>query len=74
MGTRGYAIMSIDKVDADTYDVQSETDPKKTYMVYNSLNEGWTCECMWWSIHCKHKPPHPQCKHIKKVLETFIKK
>jgi len=66
--------MSIEKIDADTYDIQSETDPEKKYMVYNSLHEGWTCTCMWWSIHCKLNPPHPECKHVRKVKETFIKK
>jgi hypothetical protein len=52
--------MSIEKVDADTYNIQSETDKNKEYMVYNSIHEGWTCTCMWWSIHCKLTPPHPE--------------
>ncbi len=66
--------MNIEQIDSVTYDVQSESDPKTTYMVWNSFREGWTCECMWWSIHCRLHPPHPACKHIKAVLKTHIRK
>jgi hypothetical protein len=65
--------MSIEQIDAVTYDVQSETDPTKTYMVWNSWRIGWTCTCMWFTIHERLHPPHPMCKHIKKVLETHIR-
>ena len=64
----------IEKVDEDTYTVPSETNIDTEYMVWRSLNLGWTCTCMWWTIHSKHKPPHPECKHIQLVKKTFIKR
>lgn len=66
--------MKIEQVDCVTFNVLSDTGSGIEYMVYNSQHEGWTCTCMWWSIHCKLNPPHPFCKHIKAVKETFIKK
>jgi len=66
--------MKIERVGADTYIVKSETSKDKEYMVYNSLHEGFTCTCMWWSIHCRLRPPHPLCKHIRAVFKTFRRK
>lgn len=65
--------MSIEKIDCVTWEIESESEPGKKYMVFNSQHDGWVCDCMWWSIHCKLKPPHPECKHVRKIKETFIK-
>ena len=63
----------IERVDVDTYNVPSETSEGIDYLVFNSWRIGWTCTCMSWQIHSKHKAPHPECKHIKLVKKTFIK-
>jgi hypothetical protein len=66
--------MNIDKIGADTWLVQSESNPNEDYMVYNTIHEGFTCTCKWWTVHCRLRPPHPLCKHIRAVFKTFIKK
>jgi len=57
--------------DGSSWDVKSSSDPELVYMVYNSLNEGWLCDCMWFTIHLNLNPPHPECKHINKVKEKY---
>lgn len=61
----------IEQIDPSTYDVKSQSEEGRTYMVYNSINEGWLCDCMWFSIHMNHKAPHPECKHIKMVYKLI---
>jgi hypothetical protein len=72
--------MKIDKLDSDTFDVQSSTDPTKKYMVWhenldNEVRQAdrWLCECKWWTIHCKDSGESEECKHIKAVKKKFIK-
>ena len=64
----------IQRVGPTDFKIRSDTAPGLWVHISNSDQEGWVCDCMWWTIHMKHNPPHPQCKHIKKVIETFIKK
>ena len=55
------------------FSIRSDTAPGGWVTVSNSEQEGWICDCMWWTIHMKHFPPHNDCKHIRQVKETFIK-
>ena len=65
--------MNIEKIDSVTYNVQGSE--KEPYMVFNSINIGWTCTCKDFVMKLPDegvKMPY-ECKHIKKVKETFIK-
>jgi hypothetical protein len=59
--------------DGATWDIKSDSDPEKVYMVYRSEHEGWLCDCMWFIIHENPSPPHPSCKHIKRVQKSLGK-
>ncbi|HTH23002.1 MAG TPA: hypothetical protein VL854_12360 [Nitrososphaeraceae archaeon] len=61
-------------VDSATYYVKSETDPEREpYFVYNSINIGWTCDCMDFTMKMRDDGKNPYCKHIKKVIERISK-
>lgn len=66
--------MNIKKLDSVTYEVQGSE--KEPYMVFNSIHIGWNCTCKDFVMKLPDegvKTPY-QCKHIRAVLETFIKK
>lgn len=72
--------MKIEKIDADTFYVESselmENGKPLKYMVFHSWRKGWTCDCLNFVFNLKDtndKPTH-ECKHIKAVLKTFINK
>lgn len=60
----------ITQVDAKTFYVKSSDPEKEPYFVYNSINEGWLCECMDFIIHLpdEGKPMQHKCKHILRCM------
>lgn len=65
---------TIERDSPTDFRIRSDTAPGLWVNVSNSEQEGWICDCMWWTIHMNHSPPHHECKHIKTIKETFIKK
>jgi len=64
----------IEQVDALTFYVKSETNPaKEPYFVYNSMREGFLCDCMSFVMNLTDDGHTKPCKHIEKVKE-FLKK
>ena len=61
----------INKMGPDAYYIRSDSAPGGWIFVFNSLNEGWLCDCMWFTIHENLKPLHPECKHIKRVKDSW---
>lgn len=63
--------MNIEKVDSVTYNVQGSE--KEPYMVFNSINIGWTCTCKDFVMKLPDegvKTTH-QCKHILAVRKKY---
>jgi hypothetical protein len=63
----------VHQVAPDAYYIRSDSAPGGWIFTFNSLNEGWLCDCMWFTIHENIKPPHPECKHIKIVKNNIGK-
>ena len=61
----------VHQVAPDAYYIRSDSAPGGWIFTFNSLNEGWLCDCMWFTIHENIKPPHPECKHIKIVKNSW---
>ena len=53
----------ITQVDANTYYVKSSDPEKEPYFVYNSINIGWTCDCMDFTMNITDTATK-ECKHI----------
>ena len=58
----------VTRVDANTFYVKSSDPEKEPYMVFNSMNEGWLCDCMHFVMSLQDDGHTPPCKHIKKCL------
>ena len=56
---------TIEQIDPDTWEIRSDSAPGGVVNVYRDSRGNWLCDCMWFTIHMDHKPPHPECKHIK---------
>ena len=63
----------IECISPSDYRIRSDTAPGAWVNVNNSPQEGWICDCMWFTLHERRQPPHPECKHIKQIKKTFIK-
>ena len=59
--------------DVNTYYVKSSDPKKEPYMVYNSINEGFLCDCMAFVMNMTGDGAveQYQCKHILKVKEIY---
>ncbi len=65
---------TIIQVDEKTYYVPRESAPtEEPYMVFNSINISWCCDCMNFTLNMKGsgaKEEH-QCKHIRAVKKKY---
>lgn len=50
--------------DQNTFYVKSSDPEKEPYFVYNSINEGWLCDCMDFVMNITDTTTK-ECKHIK---------
>ena len=58
----------IERIDSQTYYVKgSQPEP---YMVYNSINIGWTCDCMNFVLNIQDGKKY-ECKHILKIKTKY---
>ena len=58
----------ITRVDSQTFYVKgSQPDP---YMVFNSENEGWLCDCMSFVMNMTDSG-NKECKHILHIKKEF---
>ena len=63
--------MNIEKLDSVTYNVQGRE--KEPYMVFKSINIGWTCTCKDYVMKLPDELVKTtyECKHIRAVKEKY---
>ena len=57
-------MMKIERLDRDTF-------LTKKYMIYNSMNKGFTCECLNYIFNLKDDGTSVECKHIREIKEKY---
>ena len=61
----------IEKVDDKTFYVKSSQPDKEPYMVFNSINIGWTCDCLSFVYNIDDAQRSKDCKHITLIKKTY---
>lgn len=61
----------IERVDEKTFYVKRSTSEGDPYMVFNSANEGWLCDCMNYTLNIGNDGKGKDCKHIITVKNKF---
>jgi predicted nucleic acid-binding Zn finger protein len=59
----------IEQVDSQTYYVKGSN--PEPYMVFNSIHEGWCCDCMNFTLNIDDSGKGKDCKHILAVKKQY---
>ena len=59
----------ITRIDEKTFYVKGSL--PEPYLIFNSDNSGWVCDCMHFTMNIRDDGKTPDCKHIKKIKLQF---
>lgn len=64
-------IKEITRVDEKSFYVPSSDPEKEPYLVFNSVNKGWLCDCLAFVVNIEDNGNTKRCKHINRIIQEF---